>query len=144
MLTVKDLMTANPDTITPDATLGAAIAEMNRFDDRQLPVVDKYGRLVGMITERDIRLAVNSPLLSEDSTLRIRLLERFLVEDCMTRHVVSVLPETPLHEAAKILATRRFGALPVVMDNELVGILSVTDLLEYLARQPALEANMPI
>lgn len=136
MLTVKDLMTPNPDTIAPEATLGTAVAEMNRFDDRQLPVVDKYGKLVGMITERDIRLAVNSPLLSEDSTLRIRLLERFLVEDCMTRHVVAVAPETPLHEAAKILAARRFGALPVLVEDELVGILSVTDLLQYLARQP--------
>lgn len=136
MLTVKDLMTANPDTIMPEATLGDAIAAMNRFDDRQLPVVDKKGKLVGMITERDIRLAVNSPLLSEDSTLRIRLLERFLVEDCMTRHVVSVSPETPLYKAAKILASRRFGALPVMDEDMLVGILSVTDLLEYLARQP--------
>lgn len=135
MLTVKDLMTPNPDTIAPEATLGAAIALMNHFDDRQLPVVDQFGKLVGMITERDIRLAVNSPLLSEDSTLRIRLLERFLVEDCMTRQVVVVPPEMPLPEAAKILAARRFGALPVVVEDELVGILSVTDVLEYVARQ---------
>jgi acetoin utilization protein AcuB len=140
MLTVKDLMTANPDTIDLEATLGTAIAVMNRCDDRQLPVVDKYDKLVGMITERDIRLAVNSPLLSEDSTLRIRLLERFLVEDCMTRNVVSVEPKMPLYKAAKILASRRFGALPVVENDDLVGILSVTDLLEYLARQPELTA----
>lgn len=140
MLTVKDLMTANPDTIDSEATLGTAIAVMNRYDDRQLPVVDKHGKLVGMITERDIRLAVNSPLLSEDSTLRIRLLERFLVEDCMTRNVVSVAPEIPLYKAAKLLASRRFGALPVVENDALVGILSVTDLLEYLARQPELTA----
>ena len=93
MLTVSDLMTIDPDTVSPDTTLREAVVLMNKINHRQLCVV-RDDKLVGIISNRDIRLAVNSPLITEDSATRIQLLDTHKVAECMTGDMIFVVWET--------------------------------------------------
>ena len=135
MLTTNDLMTIDPDTVTPSTTLRNVVAIMNQNGNRQLPVVEGK-KLIGIITDRDVRLAVNSPLLSDEPLDRITLLDTYTVECCMTRNPKTVTPDTPIHTVARILSAYKYGALPVVDGEELIGIISVTDLLDQMAIIP--------
>lgn len=135
MLTTNDLMTIDPDTVTPETPLREVVALMNKRNTRQLPVIEN-GKLVGIITDRDVRLAVNSPLVTVDPLERITLLDQFMAKDCMTAHPKTVTPDTPIQKVAQILSAYKYGALPVVVNEELVGIITVTDLLNQMALVP--------
>lgn len=138
MLTTNDLMTIDPDTVTSETPLREVVALMNKRYTRQLLVIDD-GKLVGIITDRDVRLAVNSPLVAADPLERITLLDQFTAGDCMTAHPKTVTPDTPIHKVAQILSAYKYGALPVVVEEELVGIITVTDLLNQMALVPETE-----
>ena len=135
MLTTNDLMTIDPETVTEDVPLREVVAVMNRANIRQVLVVDGK-KLVGIVTDRDVRLAVNSPLTTEEPLQRLELLNGFKAKDCMTPNPRCVTPETPIHKVAELLSMYKFGALPVVKDDELVGIITVTDLLNQMALLP--------
>jgi len=132
MLTTNDLMTIDPETVTQDASLREVVSAMNRANIRQVLVVDNR-KLVGIVTDRDVRLVVNSPLTTEEPLDRLELLNDFTAQDCMTLNPRCVAPETPIHKVAELLSVYKFGALPVVKDDELVGIITVTDLLNQMA-----------
>ena len=135
MLTTNDLMTIDPETVTPEMPLREVVAAMNRANIRQVLVVDGK-KLVGIVTDRDVRLAVNSPLTAEEPLERLELLNDYKAKNCMTANPRSVTPETPIHKVAELLSMYKFGALPVVKDGELVGIITVTDLLNQMALLP--------
>ena len=135
MLTTNDLMTIDPETVTQDAPLREVVAIMNRANIRQVLVVDGK-KLAGIVTDRDVRLAVNSPLTSIEPLERLELLNGYKARDCMTSNPRSVTPETPIHKVAELLSMYKFGALPVVKNDELVGIITVTDLLNQMALLP--------
>lgn len=132
MLTVKDLMTVVPDVITPDTKLRHIIGMMKTEGYRHLPVVEDE-KLVGIITDRDIRLVMNSPVVLHERRQDEELIDQVTAESCMTPDPVTVTPDTPAYRAAEILSMYKFGALPVVEDDKLVGILTVTDFLDYFA-----------
>lgn len=132
MLTANDLMTIDPMTVRLDTPLHSVISMMNREGIRQFPVLDK-GKLVGMVTNRDVRLAVNSPLVN-DIFERIEFIEHLTVESCMTANPISVTPDTSAAKVAEMLAIYKYGALPVVDQGALVGIITVTDMLNYMAK----------
>lgn len=132
MLTVNDLMTAVPDTVTPQTPLRTVIGIMKTGGYRQIPVLDK-GELVGIITDRDIRLIMNSPVVLHDRSQDEELLSKVTVENCMTPNPVTITPETPAYRAAEMLSMYKFGALPVVDGKTLVGIISTTDFLNYFS-----------
>lgn len=132
---VKELMTPCPDTIQVDATLRAVLQRMKQDNCRQLPVLDKEQRLVGIITDRDVRLAMNSPLILRERWQDETLLDSLTAESCMTAEPVTVAPDTPAYQAAEMLAMYKFGALPVLDGAELVGILSVTDVLRAFVQE---------
>ncbi len=135
MLTTNDLMSIDPETVTPDMSLREVVSKMNRAGIRQVLVVDGK-KLVGIVTDRDVRLAVNSPLTSEEPLERLELLNDYKAKDCMTANPRGVTPETPIHKVAELLSMYKFGALPVVKNDELVGIITVTDLLNQMALLP--------
>jgi len=135
MLKVKDLMTIDPDVVAPDTPLRSVIALMNRCGYRQLPVVVD-GRAVGIITDRDVRLAVDSPILSGEPLQRLQALDTITAGQCMTKNPLSVTPETAVYVAAGLLARHKFGALLVVEGERLEGIITVTDLLNQMALRP--------
>lgn len=134
MLTVNDLMTIIPNTVTPETTLRQVIEVMKTQNCRQLPVLDQ-GRLVGIITDRDIRLVMNSPLVLHGRWQDEEILDRMTAETCMTPDPMTVSPDTPAYQAATMLSVYKFGALPVVDQGSLVGIITVTDFLNYFAMQ---------
>ena len=135
MLTTNDLMTIDPETVTSDTTLREVVAVMNRTDIRQVLVVDE-GQLVGIVTDRDVRLAVNSPLTTNEPLDRLELLNSHTAKDCMTPNPRTITPETPIHKVAELMSAYKFGALPVKKEDALVGIITVTDLLNQMALLP--------
>lgn len=134
MLAVSDIMTPAPQTVTSDTVLLEVLATMNTNDCRHVPVVDN-GLLVGIVSDRDIRLALNSTLIEGDLSAHFGWLERFVARQCMTENPITVSAHAPLYEAAELLNEYKFSALPVVDQRRLVGIVTVTDLLTYLANQ---------
>ena len=134
MLTVEDLITVIPNTVTPQTTLRQVIDVMKTQSCRQLPVLEN-GRLVGIITDRDVRLVMNSPLVLHGRWQDEEILDHVTAESCMTPDPMTVTPDTPAYHAANMLSIYKFGALPVVDNSELVGIITVTDFLNYFALQ---------
>ncbi len=132
MLTVNDLMTPIPYTVAADTPLRHVIELMKTEGCRQLPVL-KDGKLVGIVTDRDIRLVMNSPMVLHGHWLDEELLDRATAGSCMTANPMTVGPDTPAYQAARMLSLYKFGALPVEDDGVLVGIITVTDLLENFA-----------
>ena len=133
MLTVNDIMTVAPRTVTPDVTLPVAARMMAEEGCRHLPVVDAdSGRLIGIITDRDIRSARHTPFFDQAS-----------VEGCMTRDPITTTPETKAVVAAELLVLYKFGALPVVDNRQIVGIVTVSDFLNHFGK-PHAENEDPI
>ncbi len=126
---VKHRMSSPVMTIGPDLSVMDALELMKEKDVRRLPVVDERGRLLGIVSEKDLLKA--SP--SQATTLSIfevsYLLHRLTVAKVMTKDVVTVSEDTPLEEAARIMAERHLGGLPVLREGKVVGIITETDLL---------------
>lgn len=136
-VSVDSVMTGNPVTLEADASLGDAAETLLRGGFRHLPVVDEQGRLVGMLSERDLRTRLGVEMEGFwDATLEA-LSEP--VSEAMTPDPVSVRSGTPLAKALDALALERVGALPVVDEaDQLLGILSYVDVLAWLKRNPRL------
>ncbi|MDJ0610968.1 MAG: CBS domain-containing protein [Kiloniellales bacterium] len=136
MLVVKDLMSDALEVVSPEAPLHEVMAKMNQAGYRHLPVVDG-GDLVGIITDRDLRLAVNSPLVEQEAGVkRETVLDQFRVGECMHPDPECVSPDTPAREVADLLSLNKFGAMPVVDRGKLVGMISYIDFLKHYASQP--------
>jgi acetoin utilization protein AcuB len=108
---------------------------------QRFPVVDQRGRLVGVVSESDLLHASPSDVTSLSIWEVNYLVSKITVENVMTRNVITITENTPLEEAARIMADDKIGGLPVVRDGEVVGIITETDLfkifLEMLgAREP--------
>jgi acetoin utilization protein AcuB len=126
---VGDLMTRNPVAVGPTTNLRQVLIRMKEDDCRQLPVIGEDKRVIGIVTDRDVRLAMNSPLVLHERWQDEALLDAVTVEGCMTANPLTVTKDTPLYQAAQLLCDHKFGALPVTKDGQLVGIVSVTDIL---------------
>lgn len=126
---VRDLMTPRPVTVSPYDELEVAISAMVRHRIRELPVLEDGG-LVGIITDRDVKMALGPDARHLDlGSIDPRQLEGS-VEWFMTAGVETVSHDTSVADATEEMLALRVGALPVVDDEEqLVGILSVTDVL---------------
>ncbi|MBX6311458.1 MAG: CBS domain-containing protein [Isosphaeraceae bacterium] len=112
--------------IGPEATVNEAIARLVEFNIGSLPVVDGRGRLVGIFTERDVLRGVH------------RDCERFLhqrIADVMTPDPITCTPEDHLHEAMGRMSSRKVGQLPIVANGEVVGVVSVGDVIKLMFEQ---------
>lgn len=133
MLVVADIMTKDPAVASPDTPLGDVIRSMKQCNCRHIPIVEN-GQLVGIITDRDIRLAMHSPLTSHRKSDDQEMLDRLPVRDCMTPSPLTVEVNDSVVVAAQRLLDYRFGALPVLDNDRLVGIVTTTDILKsYIA-----------
>jgi len=134
MLRVRDFMSVDPATVAPGDSLQKVIELLRRRDIRSVPVIEN-GRLVGIVTDRDVRqVAPAYPLFRDEDEIR-RYQANLRVTAAMTADPMTIAPDAPLVEAAKILETYRIGSLPVVDGHSLVGILAVTDLLRAFVEQ---------
>jgi acetoin utilization protein AcuB len=131
---VEDCMSKSPVTISSSDSLQSALDLLCKYDIRELPVID-YGRLAGIVTDRDLRqVSPSYPVFRDQQEIRCYL-QNLKVASAMTVDPLVVSPQTPLVQAAELLHTHRIGSLPVVENEKLVGILSVSDLLKVFIEQ---------
>lgn len=121
-------MTDSVVTVTPTQTLREATDLLRSKHIRQLPVVED-GRLIGIITDRDIKRATPSMLSGVDQDEYDRILDGTRVAQFMTREPVTITADTPLKHAVRIFITQKVGALPIIQDARLVGIVTQIDAL---------------
>jgi CBS domain-containing protein len=133
---VKERMTKNPATVKPDDGLKDAAWKMEKGHFRHLPVVDNDGKLVGMLSDRDIRLIRPSLAFvsKEDAAVQLWSIS---VQQAAVFDPIKVKPESTLKQAAELMLRWQVGGLPVVDDQErLVGIITYTDVLrEFVGRE---------
>jgi acetoin utilization protein AcuB len=121
-------MTANPTTITSSMTIVDALQLMRNNKFRRLPVVDN-GKLVGIVTDRDLREVSASPATSLSVFELNYLLAKMQVKDIMTKQVLTINAAATVEEAALLMYNNKIGGLVVVDDNQaVVGILTETDI----------------
>lgn len=123
-------MVPDPVTIGPKATVAGADALLEEHHIRHLPVLEG-DRLVGMITDRDVRLA-SMPRPRKGPNHLDALLQLVRVDQVMTPDPATVSPEMSVAEAARLMLEHRYGGLPVVEGERLVGIITQGDLLKAL------------
>lgn len=130
---VRDIMTQSVITISPTSSIGTAIELMREHGFRRLPVVED-DKLIGIVTDRDLRQATNSPLVLRERWYNEFLLEAIKVRSCMTTNPFSVEPTTPVATAAQLLREHKISGLPVVEGEAVVGMVTITDMLACLVR----------
>ena len=130
---VRDYMTTEMVTVQETDTLLDATMFFVRSTFRHLPVV-RGRQLVGVITERDVKQYAPSVLSGISAEDYNSIMETTPISRVMARSPITVRPEQSVLEAAKLLYAKRLGCLPVVQDNELVGIITTTDMLKVLAQ----------
>ncbi len=131
---VKDCMKRDPVTVKRDDSFRYALKLIRKEGIRHLPVLDGK-RVVGIVTDRDLRQAAPSPATSLEIHELNYLLERLKIETIMTKKVTTATPDTSLLDAAKLLIAHKIGCLPVVDQDELVGIITEGDLLRAYVEQ---------
>lgn len=125
---VKDVMIVNPFYVAPETSLTEAKALMTKRNISKLPVIDRYGKLAGIITKNDLAKAGPSEATTLDMYEIGYLLSKLTVEKIMTRKVVSTVETEVVEEAARIMVDNQIGCLPVLKDSTLVGIVTESDL----------------
>jgi len=131
---VRDLMSRPVRTLERNDMLSLADSVMRDERIRHLPVLDSAGRLVGLLSQRDLFLNALVRALGHGTMARDRSFHSIVVKEVMTEDVVTTTPETPITAAAQIMVDRKIGCLPVVEANALVGILSESDIVSAVAR----------
>lgn len=129
---VQELMTKNPLTTTPDTSVPDALALMRQKKVRRLPVLDKTGKLVGIVSDQDLLYASPSPATSLSVFEINSLIAKITVAYVMTKKVVTITEDLPVEEAARIMADKKIGGLPVMKGTKLAGIVTETDLFRAL------------
>jgi acetoin utilization protein AcuB len=129
---VRERMSTKPVTITADTPITEALRVMRLSQVRRLPVVDPDGKLVGIVSEKDLLYASPSPATSLSIYEMHYLLSRLLVSELMVKDVITVAPDVPVEEAACIMADHKIGGLPVIENGKLVGIITETDIFTVL------------
>jgi acetoin utilization protein AcuB len=127
---VADRMTRSVAVIRADALVHEAVEVMRTRKVRHLPVLDREGRLIGIVTDRDLRQVIFDPSIQERAGSLAETLGALRVRDVMTWGVITVRPGTGIREAARLMREQRIGALPVVEGDRVVGILTETDVLK--------------
>ena len=133
---IEDYMHTEPHTAAPDDLVSAAYHRMREAGIRHLPVVTDDVKLVGILTDRDIRQANASTEPQLATHEWIAVLEKMTVESIMTTQVQTIGRDMPVADAGQLFLDHKFSCLPVVRDGAIVeGIVTVTDLLRAYVAQ---------
>lgn len=125
---VKDRMTPDPITITVDTSFPDAFRIIREKGIRHLPVMDKKGNLVGIVAQTDLLHASPSKVTSLSMFELNYLLANLHVSEVMSSPPVTVLEESPLEEAARVMVEKKIGCLPVMREGTIVGMITETDI----------------
>jgi acetoin utilization protein AcuB len=129
---VNERMSRHPLTAKPTLPVDTALKRMRDENVRRFPVVDDAGKIVGIVSEKDLLYAAPSPATSLSIHEMHYLYSRITVEQVMTREVITIDEKAPLEEAARIMVDRKVGALPVTRNGKLVGLITETDVFKVL------------
>ncbi|HEX9331843.1 MAG TPA: CBS and ACT domain-containing protein, partial [Anaerolineales bacterium] len=135
-------------SLSPETPVNEALAMFREEHIRRAPVM-KEGKLLGIVSERDLLNASPSPVTSLSIWELNYLISKVTVKSVMSKKVVTVDQDTPIEEAARIMADKKIGGVPVVSAGKVVGIITETDLFKILlelmgARQKALRVTASI
>ncbi len=130
--TVREQMATELVSLKEADTLRAAVECILVRKIRHLPVVDTAGKLVGIFTDRDLKRSLPSPLSGLAPEDYERLLDETPIARLMTRAPVTLTPDATLSEAVELMLERKIGGIPVLENDELVGIITQTDALRTL------------
>jgi acetoin utilization protein AcuB len=130
---VRDLMQTEVVTLNADDTLDLADDIMRLGRIRHMPIT-RDNRLVGILSQRDLFRAAISSVLQLRPAAEREWLAKIPVREAMTTKVFTVTPAASAHAAVTLMLEKRIGCLPVVEDDRLVGLLSESDCMRYLAR----------
>ena len=133
MTKLSEIMNRTLITVDTHASLRQAQRILDRRNIRHLFVMDGK-RLVGIVTDRDLRKAAPSSKSPLTTSEREEFMDELKVVEVMLRKLITASPSTTVREAAKVMIREKIGCLPVVEGKTLVGIVTETDLLEILVR----------
>ncbi len=151
MLYARDIMTTKVLTVSPETSIADLSKTLETRKSGGLPVVDKDGRLVGVITQsdlveraRDLELPPAINILDLHIYLQIpsHLLQRVekmlgtTVGDCMSPNPVTVAPDTPVSQIAALMAKQKVHTIPVLDGGKIVGVIGKMDLVRAMAQEP--------
>ena len=136
-MTIRELMTGGLITVHRETSVLEARDLMVKERIRHLLVTDADGDLVGIVTDRDIRLNLPSQATSLSVWEINHLLVKLTVGQVMTRSVITVGPDHPARDAAQLMLDHKIGALPVLDDGHLVGIVTETDIVRAFVHMTA-------
>jgi acetoin utilization protein AcuB len=142
-------MTAHPLTISMEESLSNTHRYMQEQQVRHLPVVDKTGKMVGLVTEDDLLKAEPSSATSLSVWEIHSLLMKVKVKDVMVRDVISTTEDTPIEDAAHLMLEHKIGCLPVLRGAKLIGIITEIDIFRtfmelFSARQKGLRITITV
>jgi len=124
---VRDRMTKNPITVKPNLPIAEALEWMRREKIRRFPVVNKKGKLMGIVTRDDLMYASPSPVSSLSVWEVTYMLSQVTVDEVMTEDVITIGEGCPVEEAARMMADNKIGGMPVMRDDMVVGIITESD-----------------
>lgn len=130
---VRDLMQREVTTLDAEENLGLADDIMRLGRIRHMPVT-AGGRLVGILSQRDLFRAAISSALQFRAAAEREWLAKIPTREIMTSDLFTIGPDAPIREAAKLMLDKRIGCVPVVEHDKLVGLLSESDCMQYLVR----------
>lgn len=128
---VREIMMGSPVTLKPDETLDLANDVISLGRIRHIPIMED-GRLVGVLSERDMMGAATTTIFGLKRKSKSALLKSVLIKDVMKKKVVTVKPDTPIKDAAHLMKEKKIGCVPVVNEGSLVGLVTTTDILRYV------------
>ena len=142
-------MTRNPITIAADVGIDDALHLMRERKIRRLPVLNAAGQMIGIVSDKDLLHAAPSPATSLSVHELRYLLAKLTVKKVMSSPVITVTPDTPLEQAARIMADSKIGGLPVIEQGRLVGIITETDIFKALldvlgTRTPGIRVTLAV
>lgn len=132
---IGNWMTKDPISVTPDTSMMRAAKTIKDKAVHMLPVVDDAGKVVGVVTDRDLKEASPSKATTLDVHELYYLLSEIKVKDIMTSKVYSLTPEDTVERAAVLMREKRIGGLPIVDgENRLQGVITESDVLDVLIK----------
>jgi len=132
---IKDIMVSNLITLNVEDNFSRVEELLRIYNIRHLPIIDKDGILVGIITQRDLyRICPPRKTLEGDLVYDKIRLDGFILENVMTKDVLTLSPNDTLDKAINIMVITKYGCLPIVDENKkLLGIVTQIDVLKVIA-----------
>lgn len=128
---LREIMMGSPVTLGPDDTVDLASNVMALGHIRHIPVLAD-GKLVGLLSERDLIGAAAARLFGLKQKNKAALLRTVRVKEIMKKQVITAAAETPIKDAARMMAEKKIGCVPVVEDGVLIGLVTTTNILRYV------------